>query len=128
MLVLEPSAGQGAIANQVAKMARVDCIELLPDNAAKIQVQGNIRSVLQSDFLSQAAQPQYDRVIMNPPFEKQADIKHVLHAHKFLKPGGRLVSVMAASVLFRSNRLTVDFREFVRSEEHTSELQSLMRI
>src|SRR3546814_9955732 len=64
MLVLEPSAGQGAIANQVAKMARVDCIELLPDNAAKIQVQGNIRSVLQSDFLSQAAQPQYDRVIM----------------------------------------------------------------
>lgn len=79
-------------------------------------MQGNVRSVLQSDFLAQSPQPQYDRVIMNPPFEKQADIKHVLHAHKFLKPGGRLVSVMAASVLFRTNRLTVEFREFIQAK------------
>lgn len=50
---------------------------------------------------------------MNPPFGRQADIKHVSHALKFLKPGGLLVSVMASSVTFRSNKLTTDFRQLI---------------
>jgi hypothetical protein len=37
----------------------------------------------------------FDRVVMNPPFDHGADIKHVEHARKFLKPGGRLVAVVA---------------------------------
>jgi 16S rRNA G1207 methylase RsmC len=35
---------------------------------------------------------------MNPPFARQADIHHVNHALKFLKPDGLLVSVMSAGV------------------------------
>lgn len=50
---------------------------------------------------------------MNPPFSRQADIKHVSHALKFLKPNGRLVSVMASSMTFRSNKLTTEFRELI---------------
>ena len=50
---------------------------------------------------------------MNPPFSRQADIHHVNHAIKFLKPGGVLVSVMSAGVTFRTNRLTDDFRRMV---------------
>ena len=46
----------------------------------------------------------------------QVDIDHVLHAWKFLKPGGRLVSIMSAGVIFRDNRKTVDFQNFV--EQH----------
>ena len=37
----------------------------------------------------------FPRIIMNPPFENGADIKHIMHAQKFLKPGGKLVALCA---------------------------------
>ncbi|KNY16930.1 hypothetical protein AKG11_11455 [Shinella sp. SUS2] len=53
------------------------------------------------------------RLLANPPFVKQDDIRHVMHAFKFLKSGGRLVAIVSASVMFRDNKLTTAFREFV---------------
>lgn len=53
---------------------------------------------------------------MNPPFSRQQDVDHVLHALKFLKPGGTLVSVMSASVCFRTNRKTPDFWEVLKRQ------------
>lgn len=44
----------------------------------------------------------------------KADTKHVAHALRFLKPDGLLVSVMSASVTFRDNKLTADFRALIR--------------
>jgi hypothetical protein len=32
---------------------------------------------------------------MNPPFANADDIKHIMHALKMLKPGGRLVAICA---------------------------------
>jgi 16S rRNA G1207 methylase RsmC len=37
----------------------------------------------------------HDCVLMNPPFSKGQDVAHILHALKFLKPGGRLVALCA---------------------------------
>ena len=37
----------------------------------------------------------FDRIVMNPPFENADDIKHIMHALKMLKPGGRLVAICA---------------------------------
>jgi hypothetical protein len=37
----------------------------------------------------------FDRVVMNPPFERGADIRHVEHARGKLMPGGRLVAIVA---------------------------------
>jgi len=117
--VLEPSAGQGAIAYEVVKRigARVDCVELLDANIKALQAlerDGNLNGTLhQADFLSIEPQPFYDRIVMNPPFAKQADVHHVLHALKFLKPIGLLVAVMAGGVTFRDNKLTVGFRDLV---------------
>ena len=81
-----------------------------------VALAGDMRlgSVRHMDFLVQAPEASYDRVVMNPPFAKQADIKHVLHAFRFLKPSGLLVSVMAASVAFRDNKLTQEFRDLIR--------------
>lgn len=76
-----------------------------------------------TDFLTVEPDPVYDRVVMNPPFGRQADIKHVSHALKFLKPGGLLVSVMASSVTFRSNKLTTDFRQLI--EERGGHIEEL---
>ena len=39
----------------------------------------------------------YDRIIANPPFTKNQDIDHVMQMWNFLKPGGRIVSIMSNS-------------------------------
>lgn len=116
MAVLEPSAGQGAIANAVADLgATVDCYELLRENYLILTGNLKLRHVRPMDFLAQAPEASYDRIVMNPPFAKQADIHHVNHALRFLKPGGLLVSVMSAGVTFRDNKLTQDFRDLIRA-------------
>ena len=114
MRVLEPSAGKGAIAYACSDAgATVDCIELMEANFVSLAGNKRLGSVWKMDFLEKAPEASYDRVVMNPPFAKQADIKHVLHALRFLKPGGLLASVMAASVTFRDNKLTQDFRDLI---------------
>jgi 16S rRNA G1207 methylase RsmC len=37
----------------------------------------------------------FDKIVMNPPFENGADIKHILRARELLIPGGRLVAICA---------------------------------
>jgi len=114
MRILEPSAGRGAIAKPLADLGYdVDCVELLDDNALAIKDGGYAATLTVGDFLSMPAAPVYERVLMNPPFGRQSDIRHVLHAHGFLAPGGLLVSVMSNAVTFRTNRLTEDFRILV---------------
>jgi predicted RNA methylase len=115
MAVLEPNAGLGNIAEGAEKAGglvtafEIDAARL---HAAKdrCQFHGGIHLL---DFLFVEPEPIFDRVVMNPPFAKQADIKHVLHAAAHLKPGGRLVSVMSASVTFRTDTRTEEFRNFI---------------
>lgn len=115
MLVLEPSAGTGAIVEAVAPLvSAVVACEIDPGRAATLRRQG-ITCFHEGDFLAVAPGAlRYDRVVMNPPFAKQADIDHVLHALGFLKPGGLLVSVMSAGVTFRQNHKADDFRQLVK--------------
>lgn len=114
MLVLEPSAGEGNIAHIVAEVCAVDCIERENRYATKLHAKpNNLGAVMVQDFLAVQPAPQYDAVIMNPPFSKRQDIKHVLHALKFLKPSGTLVAIMSAGVTFRDDNLTREFRLLV---------------
>ena len=110
-LVLEPSAGQGAIAKHVPANAHIDCIEFLPDNVAVLDRMG--MNVIHADFMQVEKKGLYHRVVMNPPFEKQQDIDHVLHAWGCLKNGGKLVSIMSSGVLFRENKKTEMFRGMI---------------
>lgn len=124
MRVLEPSAGRGAIAGPLAGRGHaVDCVELLEENAGAIKESGFAASLTVGDFLELTPAPSYPRVLMNPPFAWQADIRHVLHAHRFLAPGGLLVSVMSNAVTFRTNTLTAGFRALV--EECGGEIRPL---
>ncbi|HZR33809.1 MAG TPA: methyltransferase [Nevskia sp.] len=114
MRVLEPSAGRGALALAAAQRgALVDCVELDPAHADYLRTQLWRERVRQADFLSVQPERIYDAVLMNPPFERQADIRHVLHALEFLKPGGRLAAVMSAGVLFRQTGLAEQFRDLL---------------
>ena len=54
----------------------------------------------------------FDRVVMNPPFEKAQDVAHVRHAFQFLKPGGVLAAIVSAGVTFRTDAVYSDFREW----------------
>lgn len=111
MRVLEPSAGRGALALAAVRAgAFVDCVEIQPEHANALTAERERNTtVLCADFLTTDPQPAYDRVVMNPPFARQADITHMLHAYKALRPGGRLVAVMSAGVAFRETALTREF-------------------
>jgi predicted RNA methylase len=114
MRVLEPSAGRGAIAYACAAAgAQVDCYELMQANFATLAGDARLTAAVCMDFLTVTPRRSYARVVMNPPFSKQADIKHVQHALNFLQPGGRLVSVLSAGIAFRCNRMTQDLRELI---------------
>lgn len=112
MRVLEPSAGRGAIVSALKeKQCHVTAVELFGKNFEVVGLLAD--EAMHDDFLTMKPLPIYDRVIMNPPFSKQADIKHILHAVEFLKPGGRLAAVMSAGVAFREDARSNHFRAFV---------------
>jgi predicted RNA methylase len=123
MYVLEPSAGSGAIAKQIRYTTdHIVCCEIDQSNCDVLVNEGF--TVASGDFLERnpiGLMGNFDRVVMNPPFQRQQDILHVNHAMRFLKAGGRLVSVMSSSVAFRTNRLTVAFRETLNAHHGTIE-------
>lgn len=123
--VLEPSAGNGAIAARLADRVReLHCIEIRPEGVAVLQEKFSRRAsvvIRQNDFLGIEPFSPFDRVVMNPPFAKQADIDHVLHAMKFLTPGGRLVSVMSAGAMFREDKKAKGFRDYLYEHGGTME-------
>ncbi len=128
-MVLEPSAGRGRLVLAVLRKQRranVFAVEVLPANVRQLE---GLRCfsgdgcVLEGDFMRQTPDGigHYNFVVMNPPFSKRQDIAHVMHAFKFLKPGGVLVSVMSGGVEFRDDKLGRDFRDFVAGYDGTIE-------
>lgn len=113
--VLEPSAGTGNIAFEAKKKgAEVHCIEVQAEHVLGLRGLGWFPKVLHADFLDVAPESTYDRVLMNPPFDRERDIDHVMHALRFLKPGGRLVAVMSAHTEFAETRKATAFRAHIK--------------
>jgi hypothetical protein len=51
---------------------------------------------------------------MNPRFDRERDVDHVMHALKFLKPDGFLTAIMSASTEVRDTRKNIAFRDLMR--------------
>jgi Domain of unknown function (DUF4942)/Methyltransferase small domain len=130
--VLEPSAGTGNLAHPLTnerstyKMVDgervdisvrhlVDCVEVQPHLAQALADEDIYNRVFNNDFL--ALNPEmtglYDVIVMNPPFDRERDIDHVMHASTFLKPDGYLIAIMSAGTEFRETRKAVAFRSMV---------------
>ncbi|MEJ8837608.1 hypothetical protein [Ramlibacter sp. AN1133] len=121
MTVLEPSAGRGALALAAAKIVgkeNVACVELLPKNAGFLTAQG-FHHVGMQDFLTlePGQMPKFDRVLMNPPFSRLADVEHVMHAARFLKPDGRLVAITSTSWVHQKAARAAEFRDFFQESD-----------
>jgi len=108
--VLEPSAGTGVLVRAIqnyatgadnVKVCAVEKNYKLADGLRALRdkvlyANDSNFEVVQGDFLEQNGNlGKFDAVVMNPPFENGADIKHIEHALRFLKPGGRLVAICA---------------------------------
>lgn len=110
--VLEPSAGKGDIMDSVREMhpgATVSGIEKNREFSDVLKAKGH--SVDFGDFLEHKGN--YDRIVMNPPFEKRQDEAHVKHAFSLLKPGGRVVAVVGAGAT--GNQRSKDFQDWLQS-------------
>ena len=113
MSVLEPSAGKGSIAEVVR--------EKYPNVSLNVcELQHGLREILKlkgftvlsnNDFTNVTGQ--YDRILMNPPFEKGQDIEHIRHAYSLLAEGGRLVAIAASSYTFRQDLKYQAFRDWL---------------
>jgi len=117
MDVCEPEAGRGDIAQHINHGSKLTCIEYNMRLAHILELRGF--NAICGDFLEHTGA--YDRIIMNPPFENGQDIEHVRHAFDCLKPGGRMVAIMAEGVFFRSDRKSTDFREWLDGHSHITE-------
>lgn len=123
MDVLEPNVGKGSIARAILAAGGILYgVEIDP-----VRVPEDLRRWTHIDDFLKIPPPGplgrlFDCVVMNPPFAKQDDIRHVLHALEFLRPDGVLVAIMSAGVTFRENQLARDFRDVVRSHRGTIEL------
>lgn len=120
--ILEPSAGTGSIVRSALKRfpGEVVCVESWHPNAEFLRENfvGTYEDIIihEADFLTLSPENlgTFDVILMNPPFQKKNDVRHVLHALEFLKPDGFIAAVLSASVLFNTDSLSQHFREVVK--------------
>lgn len=96
--ILEPSAGTGnLVAAILQEWPEADLVAWEINHALAhrlMTTHGAAIRVMHGDFLTAATPEPFDAVIMNPPFERRAWVKHVRHAFGMLRDGGRLVTII----------------------------------
>lgn len=113
--VLEPSAGTGAIIDAIHRSCNdlvVDCFELMPENKELLSKKSNI-NILGDDFTTYDL-GLYDKIIANPPFSKNQDIRHVKRMYEHLNNGGTVAAIMSCHWKIASEKECADFREWLK--------------
>lgn len=112
--ILEPSAGIGNIASVLKKQFPNNDLQLIEFNTDLynyLKTKGY--NVLNQSFLDYKVK--HDVIVMNPPFEKDQDIDHVMHAFNLLRPDGRLIAIMAANKSRSSRKKRQEFEKFLNA-------------
>lgn len=108
---LEPSAGDGRLVRAVLDAypsAKASVCEIDDLERAKAAEWG---AVIGTDFLAVSPVAEYDLVVMNPPFSGGQDEAHIMHAKRFLRPGGLLVSVCTPMTGKRATKKSQQFND-----------------
>jgi SAM-dependent methyltransferase len=94
--VLEPSAGLGRLLDALApyEPAEIVAVEQAANLCAELFKREPL-TLRQRDFLTEtpAEIGTFDAIAMNPPFTMRSDVRHILHAVQFLRPGGTLAAL-----------------------------------
>lgn len=107
--VLEPSAGSGDIADEIG-VGKVDVVEYNGLLRQILEEKGH--NVVGMDALE--VERKYDKIIMNPPFEKNQDIAHVTKMYnENLNEGGRIVAITSAHFTFANDTASKEFRKLI---------------
>ncbi|MDP9675205.1 hypothetical protein J2W97_001188 [Paenibacillus jamilae] len=125
--ILEPSAGNGNILDGVN--------EYIQDNNLNTDLQCiewnyTLRQILElkqyklvaNDFIEFTPFTKYNKIIMNPPFEKSKDVDHVLKAYDCLKDGGRLIAIMSPHWTFANDTKSIQFRNWLNDKGYYEKL------
>lgn len=112
MRVLEPSAGQGRLVDQIMTKCEIVCVEPMPENSSVLRRKG-YRTVeaFFEDFAVDCGM--FDRIVMNPPFSMQRDALHVMLAYDLLRKGGILTAIVSENSLHYNTEISDIFRSFL---------------
>ncbi|GAV11325.1 methyltransferase [Paenibacillus sp. NAIST15-1] len=126
-IVLEPSAGNGNILDGITVHAQENGLELKLEAIERNHTLSEILklknyNVISDDFITYECEIKYDKVIMNPPFEKNQDIEHVLHAYSCLKDGGKLIAIMSPHWTFANDAKSIHFRSWLSDKGYYEKL------
>ena len=117
--VLEPSAGRGAILKAIAKISPVVpcCYEIMDLNKTMLIKTGLNYRLLGEDFLNNDDNLEYSKIVANPPFSKNQDIKHIYEMWNRLARGGRIVTIASAHWKNCDNKKEKEFREWLENKD-----------
>ncbi len=115
-LIIEPSAGKGHLAKRLQTTGlTVHCIEVHP--ALQKELTENKLPLVGTDVIEfckdKSNHGKYGYCVMNPPFEKFADMAHVRACFDLIKPGGRLTAIMSIGWLYGLKKPFAEFRDFL---------------
>lgn len=130
LTILEPSAGSGnlvrmalAYGHENTHVVAIEANHELAALTSEIQPAHPTQrlDVFNADFMTWEPNepPLFDRVIMNPPFERGQEIDHVRRAYEYLDEGGILVSIMSTGPFQRGLRQDTEFRDWLEGLDHT---------
>ncbi len=105
MLILEPQAGTGRLLDALIRQNFTGAIVAVEHSLSLVDQlrrryedgPGITYGIVGGDFLKYTPEQlgTFDRIVSNPPFGKGADVDHINHARRFLRPGGILVALCA---------------------------------
>lgn len=132
--ILEPSAGAGDLVKAVVRhkgdQHNVQCVE--SDSVLHRRLIADGWSSYREDFLNidpglfcvvdpkHGVDTRFERILMHPPYSSpessSAYVDHVLHALRFLAPGGRLVAILPVGFTHSTkHQRLLKFRRFVEA-------------
>ena len=107
--ILEPSAGIGSLIAGLSK-ENIQCVEINPILASILKNKGY--KVCNKSFEEVKSSTKFDKVLMNPPFSKRLDAKHIkLAFDNYLENNGVLVAIHSAGILTAQDKDSKQFQE-----------------
>lgn len=116
--ILEPSCGDGQLIKALRREGVTNEVDAYELNSIFYSEARKLKNVVMrgEDFLK-SSDSLYDRILANPPFNKNQDIDHVLKMWECLAPKGRIVTVTSKHYMFANGKKEKAFRKFIDDVE-----------